>query len=144
MIINSFRGEYYFLSNFYPSPVTIGEIRYPTGEHAFQAMKDPSPGFRTRVANVATPRDAKGLGRQANLRGDWEQVKMGIMLIVVCQKFAQNPDLAAKLVATKGELIEGNTWHDQTWGDCTCPEHIDIRGDNGLGVVLMTVRAILE
>lgn len=38
-IINSFTGKYAFLSNFYPSPITIDNIQYPTVEHAFQAQK---------------------------------------------------------------------------------------------------------
>lgn len=36
--ITSFLGEYRFLSNFYPAPVSYLGLRYPTVEHAFQAM----------------------------------------------------------------------------------------------------------
>ena len=31
---NSFRDEYSFLSNFYPSPVTYRGVVFPTAEHA--------------------------------------------------------------------------------------------------------------
>ena len=37
--INSFRGDYFFLSNFYECPVTYQDITYPNNETAFQAQK---------------------------------------------------------------------------------------------------------
>ena len=37
-IIDSFKGEYSFLSNFYQYPVTYGGLTYPTAEAAFQAL----------------------------------------------------------------------------------------------------------
>ena len=37
--IDKFKNEHEFLSNFYPSPITIEDITYPTVEHAFQAAK---------------------------------------------------------------------------------------------------------
>lgn len=38
-IIDSFKNEYYFLSNFYEIPVTYKGITYQNNEAAFQAMK---------------------------------------------------------------------------------------------------------
>ena len=38
-IIGSFNGEYEFLSNFYPSPISFDGILYPTNEHAFSSMQ---------------------------------------------------------------------------------------------------------
>ena len=37
--IDSFSGEYDFLSNFYSQEITYDGIKYPTNEHAFQAAK---------------------------------------------------------------------------------------------------------
>lgn len=34
-----FRGRYYFLSNFYPSPIEIDGLRYESAEAAFQGQK---------------------------------------------------------------------------------------------------------
>ena len=60
---------------------------------------------------------------------------------IVLAKFRHNADLAEKLVATSGAvLVEGNTWHDQTWGSCSCDGHRDTPGANALGVILMWVR----
>jgi predicted NAD-dependent protein-ADP-ribosyltransferase YbiA (DUF1768 family) len=53
----------------------------------------------------------------------------------------QDPKLRAMLLATGNEeLIEGNTWHDNTWGDCSCDACKDIEGKNMLGKLLMKVR----
>jgi len=61
--------------------------------------------------------------------------------MIVKLKFAQNPDLRKKLLATgTEELVEGNTWHDNYWGDCSCPECKNIKGRNQLGITLMRVR----
>lgn len=38
-IIDSFHGEYAFLSNYYDSPIFYDGILYPSVEHAFQAAK---------------------------------------------------------------------------------------------------------
>lgn len=60
---------------------------------------------------------------------------------VVTSKFVHNPDLADRLRSTGGSLIvEGNVWHDQIWGGCSCSRHRDVPGGNALGVILMAVR----
>jgi predicted NAD-dependent protein-ADP-ribosyltransferase YbiA (DUF1768 family) len=52
--------------------------------------------------------------------------------------------LAERLLATEGEdLVEGNYWHDQIWGDCNCHVHQSIPGQNLLGKLLMRVRSEL-
>lgn len=38
-MINSFTGEYYFLSNFYMAPVSYNGWDYTNNEAAFQAQK---------------------------------------------------------------------------------------------------------
>ena len=37
--IDSFRGKYYFLSNFFPAPVIYQGLTYQNNEAAFQAQK---------------------------------------------------------------------------------------------------------
>ena len=77
------------------------------------------------------------MGRQVQLRPDWEQVKDGIMEEIVHAKFFQIEPFARKLVATgNAELIEGNTWGDTYWG-------VDLhtmQGQNKLGKILMKIR----
>lgn len=135
MAINSFSGEYEFLSNFYKEPVEWEGIVYPTNEHAFQAAKNQDPSYREKVRAARTPADAKRLGRKVALRPDWEAIKLDVMTVLVTRKFTSDSSLAMRLVKTSGhELIEGNNWGDQEWGV------VDGVGKNLLGKILMAVR----
>ena len=142
-MIDCFENEYAFLSNFYEHPIEYKGIIYPTNEHFFQAMKTLNPKEHMKIAAAPTPGKSKRLGRSANLRPDWEEVKEDIMLLALRLKFSDR-DMAKKLLATGDEyLIEGNTWHDRTWGVCSCPV-CGGRGKNRLGYLLMKVREELK
>jgi predicted NAD-dependent protein-ADP-ribosyltransferase YbiA (DUF1768 family) len=109
VVIDSFRGEHGFLSNFYPAAVSYEGRLYPTTEHAFQAAKSLDPKEREDIRRAGTAGRAKHMGKEVNLRKDWESVKYGIMLDVVRKKF-QHPELRERLLATGNtKLIEGNT-----------------------------------
>ena len=137
--INSFRGEYAWLSNFYPVTITYQGITYASSEHMYQAWKRPAES-RAAVATIQKPKTAaKGL----NPPGWHTGTKQEVMWEALKLKF-QNPDLRAKLLATKGmELIENNRWHDNYWGNCTCYKCITIHGENMLGKMLMKLRDTL-
>lgn len=94
--ILEFKGEYHFLDNFYPAPVTWEGITYPTSEHAFQAAKTFDNDFRLQLAQVESPFRAKKMGRAVDLRTDWEERKYDLMEEIVLAKFLQNPDLQRK------------------------------------------------
>ena len=145
-IIDKFDGtEYAFLSNFYPCDFVYDGITYHNSEAAFQAAKTFDMDFRQQIANESSPAAAKRLGRSLKIRPDWEEVKREVMHDVVYAKFSQNRDLLRRLLETDGAvLIEGNTWHDNCWGDCTCPKCSHINGTNWLGKTLMQVRAELS
>ena len=89
-MIALFDGKYAFLSNFYPSPFTHDGIMYPTNEHFFQAMKTLNIEQRQAIANASTPGQAKRMGRQVDLRPDWETSKEYVMELGLKLKF-QNP-----------------------------------------------------
>lgn len=142
--IDEFQGDYRFLSNFWPAPVTFDEIEYPSVEHAYQAAKTLDPDERRRIAALATPAEAKTAGRALASRGlqraDWEQVKVDVMEQCVREKFTRHADLRAKLLATgDAELIEGNDWGDRVWGVSPPPSRGGV-GENRLGKILMSVR----
>lgn len=89
---------------------------------------------------------AKRLGREIEMRPDWDDVRYRVMARLVMRKFLDHPDLADKLLATGDSLlVEGNTWHDNIWGDCRCgrPE-CQATGLNWLGLILMAVREALR
>lgn len=142
--ITQFQGEWRFLSNFYPCDVRLGEIVFPSAEHAFQARKSLVPEVQRSIAQLASPGEAKRYGRRIELRPDWEQAKKRVMLLIVLSKFTQNPALAAQLVATEDAYLEeGNHWHDNYWGACGCDDHTG-EGLNYLGRILTMVRDIVR
>lgn len=141
--IRGFRDEYRFLSNFYPCKICYNEIMFGSVEAAFQSAKCANRADREKFQGI-NPAEAKKLGRQVKLRGDWEVVKLAILSELVRLKFMENPELMAMLLNT-GEalLIEDNSWHDNFYGNCTCGRCGSIPGDNHLGLVLMTLRDAL-
>lgn len=141
--IDKFDGQYAFLSNFYDSVICHEYIFYPTVEHYFQAMKSTDLKIRKWIADSPTPGEAKRRGRTIQLRPDWEEVKEQVMLDGLRLKF-KIPAMREALLSTQSaELIEGNYWHDNTWGNCSCDKCKDIEGKNMLGKLLMKVRSEL-
>ncbi len=141
VLIDRFRGPHFFLSNFSPAPTPHRGHLFPTSEHAYMAARTTDRDAIAAILATGEPADAQRVGRAAPLVDDWERIRLGVMEEIVTAKFVHNPELAAKLAATAGAgLLEGNTWHDQFWGDCTCREDRDIPGANALGTILMTVR----
>src|SRR3954465_12911198 len=98
--IDSFQGEYRFLSNFWPAEVAFEKLTFPTVEHAYQAAKTLSMEERKRIANLPTPGEAKKEGRKVSQRPDWQQVKFQVMEECVRYKFTHHADLRDKLLAT--------------------------------------------
>lgn len=113
---------------------------FRTSEHAFQAAKCTNRTDKEKIINAQTPALAKRIGGEIQLRSDWEEIKDSIMENVLKVKFADDR-LRKLLNDTKPcELIEGNRWHDQYWGTCTCVRHNDLPGKNMLGILLMKIR----
>ena len=137
--INSFSGEYAFLSNFYPAVIQWSGILYPTNEHAFQAAKSLDLQTRRKIAQAGTPGLAKRAGRLVSLREDWEDEKIYIMTDIVHAKFLQHGHLRNLLIGTGDAFLEeGNTWGDRTWGT------VNGVGRNLLGIILMEVRRSVQ
>lgn len=134
-VIDSFTGEYFFLSNFYPAPLEFGGFVFPTSEHAYQAAKSNDIDVWRRFTKIPTPGQAKRLGRMIEIRPDWKQEKINVMRKILNNKFRDNKDLMQMLYNTgSAKLVEGNTWGDRFWGVC------DGRGLNNLGILLMEIR----
>lgn len=138
IIIDSFEGEYEFLSNFYLANVEYEGLTYTSSESAYQASK-----FTEGQENFIglAPMESKKLARKNKelIRKDWNGVKFFTMLNIVREKFKQNEYLASKLLATgNAKLIEGNYWNDTYWGVC------EGQGSNKLGAILMKVRQELK
>ena len=135
-IVRRFRGDYEFLSNFYPAKLRYDGIDYYHAEAAYQAQKCADFAQREQFAKLYSD-ESKRFGRNIVVRQDWDEIKVSVMEQVVRAKFEQNPILAQLLLATgEMELQEGNTWHDVFWG-------VDLKtdeGENHLGKILMALR----
>ena len=143
-VINSFSGKYEFLSNFYNAEVEHEGITYKNSEAAFQAAKTVNFKLRREFSELKASQ-AKLKGRSIALRPDWEEVKDEVMYQIVKDKFTRNSDLRERLMKTNSSiLIEGNWWHDNYWGDCSCENCSDKEGKNTLGKILMRVREELR
>ena len=143
-MIDRFRNEYAFLSNFYPSPIHVQGLRYPTVEHAFQAAKTDDPVMRERVRRMQSATSAKRLGRSGDLIliAGWDDKRIEVMHELLILKFAA-PTLQKKLIGTSPkELIEGNTWGDKYWG-AVWNEALGWQGENNLGKLLMELRNLI-
>lgn len=139
--INNFNGDYRFLSNFYQCDFVFEGLTYHNAEAAFQAQKCATEEEKKKYTEVKNPVVAKRMGKkEPGFPSNWNEICCGIMKNILTAKFS-NPELRAKLKATgNAVLIEGNTWHDNRWGKCSCPKCADKEGRNWLGKILMEIR----
>lgn len=114
-------------------------------EREYQAAKANNSEDAARIIACEKPfgpGGSKRLGREVELRPDWDEVKYQVMTQLVMAKFFDHPELTKQLLDTGDALlIEGNSWHDNIWGDCRCgrPE-CSKPGLNWLGHILMVAR----
>lgn len=131
--INSFKGEYSFLSNFEKCSIEFEGLTYPSVEHAFQAAKTLDTNKRLSFTKGSSC-CAKRMGRCLKLRPGWEEIKDSVMYACLKNKF-RNDDMRKKLIATgDAVLIEGNNHGDRYWG------MVNGEGQNKLGLLLMQIR----
>lgn len=142
-VIPEFRGEYYFLSNFYTAPFVWRGKEFQSGEQAFSYAKtfyahtDRVDIFQRNILAAKTPGDAKKFGRAVPLISveEWDNNRVAYMREIVHQKFLCVPGLAGQLINTGAMLlVEGNNWGDTFWGRC------EGKGFNTLGAILMEER----
>ena len=139
MTIDSFTGEYRFLSNFWLCDIWYEGKLYKSVEHAYQAAKCTNENDKDDIRKVPKPSMAKNLGKHIDLRPDWESIKLNVMMELVTNKFITHEALKQKLLLTgDAELIEGNYWDDTFWGICNG------KGENWLGEILMSVRGDMK
>lgn len=133
--IKEFKGDNFFLSNFYEHPIEYKGILYRSTENAYVSAKSNDPKFKLKVSQVG-PGQSKRFGRSVDLIENWDMVKFDVMEDILRIKFSDD-FLKSKLISTDGqELYEGNWWHDTVWG----VDHITGIGQNNLGKLLMKIR----
>lgn len=145
-MINHFKNEYEMFSNFYPVVVYFENRVYPSVEHAFVAAKSYDDTFRYKIAKIDRNKAgmAKQMGQKVKLRSNWDTIKVSIMKDLLTQKF-NHKKFQEKLLSTGNEeIVEGNYWHDNHWGNCYCKKCKNIPGENMLGKLIMEVREHYE
>lgn len=138
--IVEFRGDYSFLSNFYPHSIEYMGILYPSSEHAYVSAKSNNVDFKIKISKIKSPSEVKRLGRETDLVENWNNIKLSIMEEIVRIKFSDEV-MKSQLLATNGkDLYEGNWWHDNFYGYCICDKCGDKIKNNHLGNILMKIR----
>ena len=138
-IINDFRGEYRWLSNYHLIDIKYKGKVYTSSESAYQAQKTDDIEWQEKIRLAPTPKEAKKLGAKCPLKPYWNNIRIIHMNNILNIKF-DNEELRQKLIDTKDSvLIEGNYWHDNFFGSCNC-EKCGNKGANVLGTLLMLVR----
>ncbi len=141
--IYGFNSEYRWLSNFYPCFIYVGDITYPSSEHAYVAYKTTDRKQKEAIAKIASSAEVKKFGGANGsiiVRPDWEQFRLVAMMDVLMAKF-QAPELLEKLIATGTKYLEeSNDWNDKFWGVHWNLKTSEKEGLNMLGKCLMVVR----
>jgi len=95
------------LVNEYPAPILIDGQIYPTVEHAYWVLATSDPDTRERVTNAPTAREACNLGQAAQLRSDWNVVRLAVMARLVRENSASIPILPPTHRYRRWSLING-------------------------------------
>lgn len=154
--IKEFKGAYDWLSNFAPCKFVHLGIEYESTEAFYQAWKfsavdtlkvvigDELVEVNAREYIAKQPANiTKRLGKKAKLCWNWDTVRVEVMKVALEEKF-KIPKFRNLLLSTSNAtLVEGNWWHDNFWGDCSCPKCKGIPGANTLGRLLMEIRSKL-
>ncbi len=132
--IAGFVGEYRWLSNYFPCPVTYDGRAYGSSEAAYHASKYPE-SERAEFTKL-DPDASKKRSRQKGVdQAWWDERKERVMREIAWAKFSQNRELADWLLATGDRrLEEANWWGDKFWGT------VNGEGRNVLGQLLMETR----
>jgi predicted NAD-dependent protein-ADP-ribosyltransferase YbiA (DUF1768 family) len=139
--VGCFKGPWGFLSNFAPAKVklwidersvpcahdfhpfiALDVEEYESVEHGYHAAKFLDPKIRALFRLNISPSEAKAQAHKLKdkVRSDWKEVSLVIMKDLVLQKFTGSI-LRRKLLSTfQAELIEGNWWHDNFFGNGFC------------------------
>jgi hypothetical protein len=131
--------KYGWLSNFHRSTMIVVDKEYITMEHFYQSRKAIGSAFQEWIRLAPNPYLAMKAGRilragkPLELRADWENIKLSIMLVGLRLKF-KDPELRKKLLDTGDAYLYEDSPSDTYWG------LVNGQGENHLGKLIMKVR----
>jgi ribA/ribD-fused uncharacterized protein len=142
------------LSQWWPSPFVVDDVRFATAEHYMMWRKANLFGDDEVAAEILTaghPKQAKDFGRRVRRfdEATWVAERSGIVVDGNVAKFAQHPDLGRYLAGTGDRVLVEASPLDRVWGIGLAagdPRTVNPRGWRGLnllGFALADVRAQL-
>jgi ribA/ribD-fused uncharacterized protein len=142
------------LSQWWPSPFVVGDVRFATAEHYMMWRKAKlfdDDEVAARVLAAGHPKQAKDLGRRVRRFDEaaWVAERRGIVVDGNVAKFAQHPGLGRYLAGTGDRVLVEASPLDRVWGiglaadDPRTSNARGWRGLNLLGFALADVRAQL-
>jgi ribA/ribD-fused uncharacterized protein len=149
------KGEYRSFSNQAAYPIQISDIRYPSVEHYFQAMKAKEFGDEAsykKMLDTPSGKAVKALGKKViNFQKEiWDDKRLEIMMRGVKAKFVQHPELQKQLLATGEREIGYADARDSFWGIGTSEnteksaDPSKWKGQNRLGKIILALRQELR
>ena len=144
-----------YLSNWYPSPFTADGQTFSSMEQYMmyhKALRFSDTETAAEILATDNVGKIKALGRSVRDYDDalWNGVRQIVVYRGLLEKFRQNPDLKAKLLATAPHILAECAMQDKIWAiglsihDECCLEPELWEGQNLLGFTLMEVRRQLE
>ncbi|MFI9061143.1 NADAR family protein [Streptomyces sp. NPDC053429] len=139
------------LSQWWPAPFTVGEVRYATAEHWMMARKARLFGdaeAERAAVEAKTAAEAKKAGRLVRGfdEGTWERERYALVVEGSVHKFGSDPALRAYLLGTGDRVLVEASPVDRIWGvglaadDERVGDPARWRGLNLLGFALMDAR----
>lgn len=147
--IRDWSGDYWFLDNSYTSPVMFQGVTYPSVTHAMMGAQADTLLKRLNIAKAPLgqleeifaqlgdpPKEFRGPDTMKALL----EAKFGYSANLIEMTESQ-VKLSQRLLATGvRKVVFANKVCEQFWGDCDCPKHKDIKGNNVLGGLIEGVR----
>lgn len=137
--IGFYPREFACLDNFAAFAVVYKGIKYPTVEHAYQALKfvDTAPEIAKEITESFSSHEAQKIGYANKDRQNpkWDDIKVNLMEELLRLKLEQNPYVKRKLLQTKDYLICEDSPKDSFWGIGA-----ERDGQNQLGKLWMKLR----
>ena len=142
------------LSQWWPSPFVVDDVRYATAEHWMMAGKARLFGdaeAERRVLAARSPAQAKKEGRLVRGFDEavWARERFGIVVEGSVHKFTAHADLREFLLNTGDRVLVEASPVDRVWGiglaaaDPRAADPATWRGANRLGFALVKTRAAL-
>lgn len=149
-----FYGKDFVFSQFHPAKFTVDGVTYTCMEqymHHQKALTFKDAVRAKQIMETTNPVEHKKLGRQViNFDKDvWNEESVKVVRKGSLEKYRQNPELKAQLLATHPRTLVEASPRDRLWGIGMGSKHPDARnpskwrGRNLLGYILTDVRDTL-